>query len=1155
MGLVFRADDTVTGETVALKALRPETLPNDPETVERFLREGEALRRLNHPNIVKLLNMIDDGANHYLVMEFVGGGSLEALLDQGSGPLPVDRILDIALDLSDALTRAHRLDIVHRDVKPSNVLVAEDGTPRLTDFGVAYFANKERLSGSNDLLGTLAYLSPEALSNEQLDARTDIWAFGVLLFELLTGRTPFDTEHFAGTFQAILTMPPPDIEALRPDCPVSLADLTYRMLEKDRTQRIPSARRVGSELESIIQTFAVRDGAPGQQQSENRQRLTGTMAAANTPATAPTAASSPVHTLPPQPTPFVGREGELEKLAQMLDDPATPLVTVVGPGGMGKTRLAMQVGLNAAAPRPGRTTKAHPFHDGVFWVELSPLASSALIMSAIADAVGFKFFPGGDPAAQLKTYLTGKRLLLVMDNFEHLLDGAGQLSELLTEAGPGLKVLATSRERLGLSLETTFVLSGMGSSESPLAGQRAGDSAVELFLQAARRVKFDFEPGPGGTHEVTRICRLVQGTPLAIVLAAAWIEVLPPNEIADEVQRGFDFLQARFRDLPERQQSIRAVFDHSWNLLEAPERALFARLSVFRGGFTRDAAQSVTDASLRSLAVLMNKSLITRDPETGRYSVHELLRQYAEEQLGLVEADREQAADRHSAYYERVLKVAESGLKGERLEMVAAAAAEIDSEIDNVRTAWTWVVASNHWDRLDQFVRVFDVYYELRGQLAESEAKLDQAVKRLERLDSSSNQSVSPLLGRVLTSQAKYSELLGRYSEAATLANRALSMLDEHFYPEARANALLVTANSLRTASLDERLGLAEQGLALYRKVGHTSGTVKALAAVANLCWELQDGLARAEALLLEANALQESHADGAIFLPGTLTQLGFVLTKRGRYGQGLELLQKGLALIRSRGDLLRAMFSLSQLSYVELSLGDYEAAELHAREALSLTHDAAHWEMEMWSHLQLGLVLQEQGRIEEALTYYTAAKAHSVARATRSSVARGTPVLAHVELLLGSLSAQRGAYVEARAHLERSLSDYQQIGSLHGIAQCCDALGFLACQEQRYDEARDRFRRAFELDCKCGVYSGALGVVAGVAHVLAGSGQAIRAVEISSFAARHSATSHGTRTRRIEPLLAKLRDQLPATDFAAAVGRSQAIDLQAVGAELVSSH
>ncbi len=255
MGAVFRGRDTRTGADVAIKALRPDVAALDPQLLERFRREALALRRLDHPGIVKMLDALEEDGRQYLVMEYVPGGSLEALL-RAQGPLPIRRALEIALDLADALARVHRLDIVHRDIKPANVLLAADGAPRLTDFGAAYIGAGARLTETGVMIGTFAYLSPEVCEGAPPDARADIWSFGVMLFEMLAGRRPFEAGQPGALLSAILTRPAPDLRRLRPDVPPALARLVSQMLEKDRERRISGARQVGAALEQIMRAQA-----------------------------------------------------------------------------------------------------------------------------------------------------------------------------------------------------------------------------------------------------------------------------------------------------------------------------------------------------------------------------------------------------------------------------------------------------------------------------------------------------------------------------------------------------------------------------------------------------------------------------------------------------------------------------------------------------------------------------------------------------------------------------------------------------------------------------------------------------------------------------------------------------------------------------------
>jgi len=681
MGTVYKGLDTQTEQLVAIKELHSDL--TDSQLIERFKREGEALRELNHPNIVKMLDAVEEDGKHYLIIEFVSGGDLVNLLKQGQ--LPIKRILNILIDLADALTRAHRLNIIHRDLKPANILMGDDGILRLTDFGVAHVGGKERVTETDIIIGTIDYLPPEAFKGIKFDERGDIWAFGVILFEMLTGKRPFHGETIIQVLQSITSAPVPDIDTLRSDIPVALIDLTYRMLERNMDARIRSVRQIGLELEDIL-----------------HDRTTQIAPAVRFDVSETDIFTIKKHNLPIQANTFVGRELELEELSKLIEEPSIRLITIIAPGGMGKTRLALE----AAQQHLDR------FDDGVYFVELAPLSQAEQIVPAIGTAIDYKFQQtGGDAKQELLEFLLNKHILLVMDNFEHLLDSSELVGELLAKTS-GIQILVTSRQRLAQVGENILHLSGMDfpAWETPEDALEYG--AVKLFMNGAQRVKPGFELSVNNLDHVARICRLVQGMPLGIVLAGAWVEMLSPKEIADELEKSLDILSDEVGELPARQQSIRVVMDYAWQMMNTDEQAVFLKLSIFKGGFTREAAQAVASTNLRTLMSLVTKSLIRRDTESGRYAIHELLRQYAYEKL-ITSGSENITYEQHARYF--------SGFLAQQLPLLKGGGqmkslAEIDSDYENCHAAWIWSVDHQKSELIDAMIDSLYWYLQFRFQ-------------------------------------------------------------------------------------------------------------------------------------------------------------------------------------------------------------------------------------------------------------------------------------------------------------------------------------------------------------------------------------------------------------------------------------------------------
>ncbi|MGD1993269.1 MAG: LuxR C-terminal-related transcriptional regulator, partial [Anaerolineae bacterium] len=463
--------------------------------------------------------------------------------------------------------------------------------------------------------------------------------------------------------------------------------LAKRLTNREIAERLHLAE---STIKDYVGKILSKLYVKNRRQAVERARVLGLLE------TGPSSSIRPPSNLPAEPTPFIGRGRELAQIRQRF--PKTRLLTLTGPGGIGKTRLALKTAREAS----------DEFEDGVFFVSLAPIRSVKDITQTVAEAVRFPLATHETPQHQLFRYLKKRQLLLVMDNFEHLLDGAGFVSEVL-KAAPAVKILVTSRERLNLQGETVLAVGGMPFPDRAGSQDTQEYDAITLFKQRADRVRPGSDPSPVELAHISRICRIVQGMPLAIELAAAWLHILNVDEIAQELEKDLDILAAEVRDAPQRHRSIRAVFDHSWSLLDQSERQISMRLSVFRGGFTREAAQQVAGASLQQLARLVDKSLLRHDPDCGRLEVHELLRQYAQERLGETPEATASAQEAHADYYAEFMQQRWRHLKDGR-QMLALA--EIEADIENVRAAWRYLLDQKNAPRMWKFIKsLWQVYW------------------------------------------------------------------------------------------------------------------------------------------------------------------------------------------------------------------------------------------------------------------------------------------------------------------------------------------------------------------------------------------------------------------------------------------------------------
>jgi predicted ATPase/DNA-binding NarL/FixJ family response regulator len=618
---------------------------------------------------------------------------------------------------------------------------------------------------------------------------------------------------------------------------------------------------------------------------------------------------------PQHPTPFVGREGELTEIARLLADPACRLLTLVGPGGIGKTRLALEVA----------RIQQHTFEDGIHFVALQPLTSSDFIMTAVAEAIGFQFYPGGELKQQLLNYLREKSMLLIMDNLEHLLDGVHLLTDVLATA-PGVCVLATSRERLNLREEWVLDVDGLSCPASEGEREIEGYSAVELFLQHARRVKVSFTLTDTHKAAVIRLCRVVGGMPLALELASPWVRVLSIDDIAGEIERCLDILASPARNVEPRHRNMRATFEPTWSRLSGDEQTIFKKLSVFRGGFTREAAEYMTGASLSLLSGLVDKSLVRVD-RNGRYDIHELLRQYGAERLNASANEAEQTHDFHCHYYSTFLEQCWPRLTGSEIKQ---ALTELDIELDNVRAAWAWAVRKEMTARIEASLDSLWFFYDERARYREGEQAFATAA---EAFGENSPDSIG-MRAKIQVRQGALCHPAGLFDKGNSLLRDSVMILR---HSEARADlalalkrlALLLSDNNLAPSEVAEYL---QESLTIYTELDHRWDMAHVLSWLSIFHHRefarrgVQGALERAEQCAWECMSLYQQ-LDSTSGIAAAYLNLADVAHQRGEYEKCKNYAQKSLSLFREIGTLWGISISLILMGESACKHGAYAEA------------------------------------------------------------------------------------------------------------------------------------------------------------------------------------------------------------------------------------
>jgi predicted ATPase/DNA-binding SARP family transcriptional activator len=661
----------------------------------------------------------------------------------------------------------------------------------------------------------------------------------------------------------------------------------------------------------------------------------------------------PRHNLPASLTGFVGREAEIETIRRRLLMPSCRLLTIVGAGGSGKTRLALEIA----------TSLVPIFLNGVWFVALAAVnpAEPEALVASLATALQIPV-AAGNLRRQVIEFLRPREVLLVLDNLEHLLDDIGWFGELLA-AAPDVKILATSRERLNFQAEQVVHLGGL---PTPAHDDLTPESyaAVELFLRRGRRVQPDFAMTPYNRAAVVQICHLVGGLPLGIELAAAWVNQFACQEITNEIARNLDFLATTRRDVSSRQRSLRAAFDYSWRLLSGADQAAFARLAVFPGSFTRQAAAEIAGVRTPTLAGLVDKSLVRRG-EHDRYDLHEVVRQFAAEQLHVMPAAAE-VRKRHVAYYLQFLHAQTPRLKNN--EQIVALAA-IAAEIDNVRSAWTEAVAQQDASSLYAAAGGLYHFFVLRSWLVEGMELFRLARQALELVAPPQHDAQRLALAEMRTREAKFLFLLSRFDEAGDLLRRALCDLDETTEPANVATARHYLGQvHVSRGDYDAAATVLSSSLELRRRANDRWGQAVTLLELTALDY-FQGNLTEAHTRCLAGLALAEQVGDPET-IAHLLTALGVVSCELGDYAAARHYAERGLRVYEELDSVYGRIQGLLTLGGLAVAQGDYPGAQPAFARALALSQSISFRSGEADSHYRLGQVATALGKEEAAASH-----------------------------------------------------------------------------------------------------------------------------------------------------------------------------------------
>jgi predicted ATPase/DNA-binding CsgD family transcriptional regulator len=749
------------------------------------------------------------------------------------------------------------------------------------------------------------------------------------------------------------------------------------------------------------------------------------------------------HNLPPAITPFIGRQEEQEAIQKLIAGADTRLLTLTGLGGIGKTRLAIQVASDLAE-------EDHTFvMDGIYFVGLAAATDLDSMVSMIARALNLSLREGmKSTRQQLLDTLGPKHLLLVLDNCEHLEREAGLFSDIMRSA-PGVKLIATSRKAIGLQAEWLYEVHGLQYPDDKNIKDPEAFPAVTLFIRSAQRVHPDFLPDRQELMCIAEICRQVEGLPLALELAAAWINTLDCAQISNEIGRNLDILETKLIDIPERQRSIEAVFEHSWQMMPEDDQQLFMRLSVFTGGFSIKAAQGVAGTSVHDLSAFLRRSMLRRSP-MGRYEIHELIRQFALSNLAKsgMESD---VRDKHLSYFTNQLGAYEIDLKGQ--DQINALR-EIGSDLDNIRIAWKRAVEQLDVAGINRMLEALYLYCIFRRGTVEGDKLLKAA---LEEFRSDSSVDTSRLCGRLIaryemlnidTIRFSHSDMLNtakdNIEDALSIARRYSDKAEIAFCKFAIGRAAMYIGNR------PEAITLFEESLADFEQLGDLfyQGYARFRIALSHeLLGNTKQVLRHSELALdiLRPSGNQYVTAWTLILLPGRVFEPDAI-------EETIEFYQEALAIWDELEDMQGRAWGTAKQALFTFFLGNFSVAKRLSMQAIAFSKNVRHQPTTWWVNSAHSLILAGSGEYDRALEFVE--EAQRILGYTPNYPTFATLAKAYATCIDGDLRT-------AKEDIQEAIQGLWRHSYINTIINGIPVLAMILFRENRFEKAQEVFAMA----------------------------------------------------------------------------------------------